>query len=144
MVSRVALAAGLVLAALTPSVASARPVRDMHRYSEKLTDPMVQAKVATMAALMTEMLLDLKVGPLARAMGEMGNADARDIDPDARLRDLAGPEARDMPRQVARELPRAMGQMGRTADAFEDMMPEFERMAEQMKRTFEKAQRRAY
>jgi hypothetical protein len=34
--------------------------------------------------------------------------------------------------------------MGRTAEALEDMMPEFERMAEQMRRTIEKAERKGY
>ncbi|MFM5930783.1 MAG: hypothetical protein ACKOPQ_07735 [Novosphingobium sp.] len=142
MVSRVALAAGLALAALTPSLAMARPARDAHRFSEKLSDPAMQAKVSVMAALMTEMLLDLKVGPLARAMGEMGSEEARDIPSDARLRDLAGPDLRDAPAQIAREMPRAMGKMGRTADALQDMMSEFERMAEQMRRTIEKAERK--
>lgn len=144
MVSRVALAAGLALAVLSPLIAQARSARPDHRFSEKLTDPVMQAKVSAMAALMSEMLLDLKVGPLARAMGEMGDEDARDIPADARLRDLAGPGTQDMPRQIAREMPRAMGQMGRTVGALEEMMPEFERMAEQMKRAVEQAERKAY
>lgn len=144
MVSRAAIAAGLALAVLSPSAVMARPAAVDHRFSDKLSDPVLQAKVSAMAALMSEMLLDLKVGPLARVMGEMGDEDARDIDPDARLRDLAGPGMRDMPRQIAREMPRAMGQMGRAAGAFEEMMPEFERMAEQMKHAVEKAERKTY
>ncbi|MFM5929401.1 MAG: hypothetical protein ACKOPQ_00660 [Novosphingobium sp.] len=144
MISRVALAAGLAVTALTPSLALARPARDAHRYSDRLSDPALQAKVSVMAALMSEMLLDMKVGPLARAMGEMGDEEARDIPPDARLRDIAGPGLRDAPAQIAREMPRAMGKMGRTAEALEDMMPEFERMAEQMRRTIEKAERKGY
>ncbi len=144
MFLRAALAASLALVALSPSLAQARSARPDHRFSEKLADPVVQAKVSAMAALMSEMLLDLKVGPLARVMGEMGDEDARDIDPDARLSDLAGPGMRDMPRQIVREIPRAMGQMGRAAGAFEEMMPEFERMADQMKRAVEKAERKTY
>jgi hypothetical protein len=144
MFSRVALAVGLAAAALVPSAVSARSVRDHPRIAEKLSDPMLQARVTTMMALMSEMMLDLKVGPLARVMGEMGDESARSVPEDARLRDLAGPEARDMPRQIAREMPRAMGQMSRAAGAMEDMLPEFERMADQMRRAVEKVDRKAY
>ncbi|PLK26885.1 hypothetical protein [Novosphingobium sp. TH158] len=134
----------MALSALVPSVASARPERDDPRIAEKLSDPMLQAQVSSMVALISEMVMDMKVGPLARAMGEWGDKSMRDIPDDARLRDLAGPEMRDMPRQVAREMPRAMNSMGRAAGALEEMLPEFDRMADQMRRAIEKAGRQAY
>lgn len=143
MLSRIALATALAAAALLPSAASARAAKDRPQIAERLADPALQAKVATMAALFSEMLLDLKVGPLARAMGEMGDEKARDISPDARLRDLAGPEARDLPRRIARDTPRAMSTMGKAAGALEEMIPEFQKMADQMRRAVEKADRNA-
>lgn len=142
MISRYTLAAALALAALVPASAMARPANRDSRIAERLTDPTVQARAAAMAAIMSEMLLDLKVGPLARAAGEWGADDMRDVPDDARLRDLAGPGVRNLPHDIAREMPRAMGQMGRTAGAFEDMIPEFERMAEQMRRAIDRADRR--
>lgn len=144
MVSRVAFAAGLAAVALISSGASARPPSENPRIAEKLSDPMLQARVSGMVALMSEMMMDLKVGPLARAMGEWGDESARDIPEDARLRDLAGPEMRDMPRQIAREMPRAMSAAGRAAGAVEGMIPEFERMAQQMRRAIEAAGRETY
>ncbi len=141
MISRVALAACLAAAAVMPSLAEARSHDERSQYTEALSDPMTQVKVAAMAALMSQMLLDLKVGPLARAMGEFGDEDARWVSPDARLGDIAGPGARDMPRQIAREVPSAMRKMGAASGAFEEMIPEFEAMADKMRRTMEQTRR---
>ena len=142
MVSRITLTAAVALAALVPSSAIARPAHRDSRVSERLADPVVQARASAMAAIMSEMLLDLKVGPLARAVGEWGDPELRDVPYDARVRDLAGPGLRELPRDLAREMPRAMGQVGRTAGAVEGMIPEFERMAEQMRRAIDRAERR--
>lgn len=139
MISRVSLLTAAALVAIVPSSAMARPPHRESRAEQRLTDPVVQAKAATMAALMTEMVLDMKVGPLARAMGEWGDPDLRHVPNDARLRDFAGPETRGLSRDIAREVPRAMGQMGRTAGAIEGMIPEFERMARQMGRVIDRA-----
>ncbi len=147
MISRITLAAAVSLAALVPSSAMARPAshaaRHDSRVAERLTDPAVQARASGMAAIMSEMLLDLRVGPLARAAGEWGDEDLRDVPYDARVRDFAGPGLRGLPGDLAREMPRAMGQVGRSAGAIEDMIPEFERMAEQMRRAIDRADRRA-
>lgn len=144
MMSRVSLLTAAALVALVPASAMARPVHGNSHVAERLTDPAVQARASAMAALMTEMVLDLKVGPLARAMGEWGDPDLRRVPHDARLRDLAGPEARGLSRDIAREMPRAMGQMGRTAGAIEDMVPEFERMAREMGHVIDRAAPRDY
>lgn len=138
---RMSLAAAVALAALVPSSAMARPVRHDSRVAERLTDPAVQARASAMAAIMSEMLLDLRVGPLARAVGEWGDPDLRDVPYDARVRDFAGPDLRELPRDIAREMPRAMGQMGRTAGAIEGMIPEFERMADEMRRAIDRVDR---
>ncbi|MFM6930862.1 MAG: hypothetical protein ACKOUT_01305 [Novosphingobium sp.] len=142
MISRVSLVSAAALMALVPSSAMARPVHRDSRVAERLTNPAVQAKAATMAAVMTEMVLDLKVGPLARAMGEWGDKDMRRVPYDARLRDFAGPETRGLSRDIVREVPRAMGQMGRTAGAIESMIPEFERMADRMRTVIDRAEPR--
>lgn len=139
MISRLALAVGLSALAMAPLSAESRSPRRDHRIAERLSDPAFEAQVAAMAAMMGQMVLDMKVGPLARAMGEMGDEDARDIPPDARLGDLAGPDARDMPDQLARELPRAMRHAGAAAGALEDMMPELQRMGERMRRAWERS-----
>lgn len=139
MISRFSLLSAAALAALVPASAMAKPATRDARVAERLTDPAVQASASAMAALMTEMVLDLKVGPLARAMGEWGDPDLRRVPHDARLRDFAGPDTRGLSRDIARELPRAMGQMGRTAGAIEGMIPEFERMAREMGRVIDRA-----
>ena len=147
MISRMSLVAALAVAALVPTSALARPASHAARHdlrvAERLTDPAVQARASAMAAIMSERLLDVRVGPLARAIGEWGDPELRDVPYDARVRDFAGPGLRELPGDIAREMPRAMGQMGRTAGAIEGMIPEFERMAEQMRRAIDRADRRA-
>lgn len=137
--SQLALLAVLAGSLTMPALAEAGPDRhERSRMAEKLSDPLVQTQAAAMAAVMSQMVLDLKVGPMARAMGEW-DRNARDIPPDARLGDLLGPDARSAPRDMAREVPRAMGKMGRTADAMEEMMPQIEAMAEKMRRALDQA-----
>lgn len=134
MLSRAALTAGLLAALASPLAA-----RDRHdRVADKLNDPLVQSQAAAMAMVMSQMLLDLNVGPVARALGEW-SPEARDIPPDARVGDLLGPEAREVPRDLAREVPRTMGKLGRTADGIDAMMPQIEAMAEKMRRAMDQA-----
>jgi hypothetical protein len=124
--------------------AAALPVpalaREAHggQVAEALANPGTQQAMAGAMAAMTEALLDLKVGPFAKAMEGMDDSAghrkaARRIDPDATLGDLAGPEARRMPREVSRKLPKMMGAMAGMAGAMEAMLPQLEAMGAKVK-----------
>jgi hypothetical protein len=134
---RVAVLGGVLIAAALPGPALAR---DAHggQASEALANPGTQQAIAGAMAAMTEALLDMKVGSFAKAMEGMSDAAgdrkaARRIDPNATLGDLAGPEARRMPGEVARKLPQMMGAMAGMAGAMETMLPQLEAMGEKMK-----------
>jgi hypothetical protein len=76
----------------------------------------------------------MKVAPLAKAMEQMGNREtARSIPRNATLADLAGPEARRMPREISQKVPMMMGAMAGMSEAMEAMLPQLEAMAEKMK-----------
>lgn len=143
MLKRVAvLGAAVVAAAALPVPALAREAHS-GQIVETLANPGTQQAMAGAMAAMTEALLDLKVGPFAKAMEGMGDATgnrraARHVDPDATLGDLAGPEARRMPGQVARKLPQMMGAMAGMAGAMEAMLPQLEAMGEKMKDAMER------
>ena len=113
---RVAVLGGaLVAAAALPVPAFAREANGS-QVAEVLANPGTQRAMAGAMAAMTEAMLDMKVGPFAKAMEGMDDATgnrraARRIDPNATLGDLAGPEARRMPREVARKMPKMMGAM---------------------------------
>ena len=131
------LGAAVVAAAALPVPALAREAQG-GQVAEVLANPGTQQAMAGAMAAMTEALLDMKVGPFARAMEGMDDATgnrraARRIDYDATLGDLAGPEARRMPRQVARKLPQMMGAMAGMAGAMEAVLPQLEAMGEKMK-----------
>lgn len=120
-------------AALVPAQASAREgaANDVAR---KLADPQAQAAASVALAALAETFLNIDIAPYARAVRAMGGGDAvRDLPADAKLRDLAGPEAEHMPRAIARGVPKAMGSAAEMAGAMEAMLPELERTARRMK-----------
>lgn len=137
MRARVAILSGAVAAiALAPVPALAREARTGPIMGQ-LGDPQTQRAMAGALAAMTEALLDIKVAPFAQAMDTMGDPEgnhrSRPIDPNTTLGDMAGPEARRMPREVARKLPQMMGAMGAMAGAMAAMLPQLEAMGEKMK-----------
>lgn len=102
--------------------------------TRRLEDPMTQYMVAGAIAAMGKSLLDMPIEPFVRAIRSAGGTDAvRDLPPDARLGDIAGPEADELPGKVMERVPRMMGSMAGISGAFEDLMPEIEAMARRMK-----------
>ena len=114
--------------------ASARTQGEAGDVARRLNDPATQIAVTAVLASLAKSVLDMRVGELARSAGEAaGEPELRDVPPHARLRDLAGPDARRMERSIARETPRMMGRAGRMAGALDAMMPQLRDMAKQMK-----------
>jgi hypothetical protein len=105
---------------------------DAARIAEELADPAQQAEVAALAQTMAAILLEMNIAPLARAAAEMEGKDPESIDPDLTVRDLAGPEAADAPRELAVRVPQMMGALATLAVAMEAMLPQLRAMGEQM------------
>ena len=120
-----------VLLAPLPALARDEGSADVAR---RLGDPGTQIAATVALTAMVESLLDLKVEPLRRALSAVGDDRAEDLPPDARLRDLAGPGARELPGEIGRRVPQAMGAAAGMAGALEDMLPELRAAAERMKR----------
>lgn len=150
--TRALIAAFLVGTALTPVVAYAHDrdgydsyedgryddSRDeggrMHDMSRELRDPMNQAKVAGTLSALTGALLSMDISPMTRAMAPIdGGRMSRDLPPDARLGDIAGADARELPYDIARKTPRAMSQMAGMLGAMDEMRPQLKAMGRQLK-----------
>lgn len=146
----------LAATALAPMPALAR---DSHSHSasdsqraigelqDRLGNPETQRAMGDALATLMAAMMDMKAAPFLKAMDRVGGTMGepvrhRDVPENATLGDLAGPEARDMPRQVARQTPAMMGAMGAMAGAMGEMLPQLEeagkRMSEQMRKTMEK------
>ena len=138
---KIIVAALAATTALTAPPADARP-NERGKAADQLNDPYNQVKAAAAVAILSQMILDMRVGPLARAMGDLGDEDARRVPYDARLGDVAGPEARAVPERMAREVPRAMATAGDMAAAIDAMIPQITAMSDQMRREMERATRR--
>ena len=123
----------LLTCALVAAVPAAAKPRHADRLAEQLDDPALQHSLSDAIAAMSEALLDMPVAPIARVMDAMGDPGARDIDPDATVGDLAGPDARRMPREVARKVPQMMGAMAEMSDAMAAMAPQLEAIGRRMR-----------
>lgn len=133
------MAAGFAALAFAPVPAMARE-SGTGRMAEKLSDPELQHALAGAMAALSDTMLDMKLAPLARAVEAMGDRRAaRQLGSDATLRDIAGPEAGNMSREMRRKVPQMMGAMGAMAGAMEEMMPQLEAMGKRMADTMGKS-----
>ena len=129
----------LLAAAVAPASASANESGDLRRVADEMADPQTQQRMARAMGAMAEAMLDMPVGPLLRAADAAGGMrEARRLPRDARLGDLAGPDSRRLPRDMARAVPEMMGAMGGMAGAMEAMLPELARVGERMREAMER------
>ena len=103
--------------------------------ARRLSDPANQIAATVALTAITEALLDIRIEPMRRLLATWGDERAAHLPPDARLRDLAGPEADDLPGEIGRQVPRAMGTAAGAAGAIEAMLPELAATAERLKRS---------
>ena len=104
------LAAALGAVALpAPALAAGDP--DAPRLAERLEDPLVQDTVASSIAIMGRVLMDLNVAPMMRAMAQARGDNPAYVDPDTTVGDIAGPDARYAPEEMAQRVPEVMGSM---------------------------------
>ncbi|MCW1430313.1 hypothetical protein [Novosphingobium sp. JCM 18896] len=137
LLSTVSLAA-LALAPL-PAFARDDASRDVTGdVAKQLSDPGNQVAATVALTALSEALLDVRIEPLRRALGAMGSDMADDLPPDARLRDLAGPGARDLPGDIGRTVPKTMGAAAGMAGAVGEMLPELQAAIDRMKNALPK------
>lgn len=141
------LAVGLAATLLAPMPAMARD-KGLSEAAAKLNDPRTQQALAGTMATLMQALMNMKAAPFIKMMDGMEGAmeratgeksedrqSTRNIDPDATLGDLAGPEARAMPEEMAEKLPAMMGAMAGIAGSMEAILPELEAMGKQLKKS---------
>jgi hypothetical protein len=138
---------GLAASLIAPLPAMARE-KGISEAVAKLSDPRTQSMIAGTMTTLMQALMNMKAAPflqavdgmegaMKRATGEKPSDDriARNIDPDATLGDLAGPDARAMPQEMAAKIPAMMGAMAGMAGSMEAMLPELEAMGKQLKKS---------
>lgn len=125
---------GLALAVCLPAPALADETNRADEVARRLEDPMTQYMVAGALAAVTKQMLDMRLDPFVRAVESAGGRDALpDVPPDATLGDFAGPEARQLPKKIMRHVPALMDSLAGLANAYGDMVPEFEAAAKRVK-----------
>jgi len=122
----------LVLAGALAPVSALAARGDAARVAEELNDPVRQEQLAAAAEAMTTAVLDMPAGPLMRAAKTIAGEDPDYIDPDLRLGDLVGPEATEMPYQIAHRLPQMMGALATAASTLDLMLPELRAMGDRI------------
>lgn len=127
---RLILAVGLASLAIPAS--AAEPEADLDQMARTMGDPARQEAMARALGTMAEVLLDLPLAPILGPLAEAAGEDPRSVDPDATLRKVS-PGASDVPRQIERQLPRAMGAMAGMSGAFAGLIPQLREAAERMR-----------
>ena len=106
--------------------------RDLDEMARAMGDPARQQAMARALGAMAEVLLDIPLAPIIGPLAEAAGEDPRRVDPDATLRKLS-PAAGEVPRQIERQLPRAMGAMAGMSGALAGMLPQLREAAERMR-----------
>ncbi|MBS0481785.1 MAG: hypothetical protein JSR96_06445 [Proteobacteria bacterium] len=123
--------------------------RGLAEVEGRLSDPAAQQAIGDAMASLMAAMLDIKAAPFLKAVDRAGATMGdrpvhREIPDDATLGDLAGPGARDMPREVSRRAPAMMSAAGAMVGAMSEMLPQLEqmgrRMEQQMRRSLPRGQ----
>lgn len=126
----------LILAAAMLPLAAPAVAQDVEpeldRMARTMGDPVRQEAMARAIGTMTEVLLDIPLAPIIGPIAEAAGEDPRDIDPDTTLRQMS-PGAGEVSREIARELPRAMGAMAGMSGAIASTLPALREAAERMR-----------
>jgi hypothetical protein len=133
----------LVAALLAMPVQAMAKDQALGKVIAELNDPARQDAMAGALEALGSALLDMKVAPFLKALDRAGvPAGGRDVRADATLADLAGPDARRMPGELADKLPLMMGMMGTMAGEMETMLPQLEAMGKRLEGSMGEAMRR--
>lgn len=114
----------------------------MAEMAERMADADEQDRMAAMLAAMSDVFLEMPVGPMFAAMERAGGVDAPDVDEGATLRDVAGEGADRIPEELSEKVPMMMGMLANMAENFGTMQPMLEDMAERMREQTEAARDR--
>lgn len=131
----------LTVLALLPSPAFARErPSEASEMARALEDPRNQAAAANALGDLFGVMLGMKAAPLAKAMDAMGEREgARRIPKGATIGDLAGPEARAVPREIKRRVPGMMTAMAAMTGMLDEMMPQLEAIGDKFERDLDRA-----
>ncbi len=121
-----------LLALAAPAMAQADTEAELGRMARTMGDPARQEALARAMGAMTEVLLDLPLAPLIGPFAEAAGEDPGTIDRDATLRKMS-PAAGAVPRQIERQLPRAMSAMARMSGAVAVMLPQLREATQRMR-----------
>lgn len=111
---------------------------DLSAVSDALRDPGMQAQASALITALSQVLLDVPVGPLAEAVEEASGQDLGDVRADDTVRDLA-PEAEVLPELIESELPRAMDRLAGMTGALQTMLPALRDMARKFEQVIEES-----
>jgi hypothetical protein len=99
----------------------------------QLQDPRTQDAVGNAMGTLIGALLGMPAEPFVNAAEQMGDRKVRrSVPKGATLGDLAGPDARAMPRQIKRQVPHMMNAAGSMVGLLEQMAPQLEELGKKL------------
>ena len=94
------------------------------RVAKAMSDPATQAQVSAVAGSLVDALMDMPVAPLLRAAEALPGGEPRDIDPDATIADLAGPDVGVRGQDVSARVPQMMQTLAAMTYALDGVLPQ--------------------
>ncbi len=115
---------------------------DLMALSDKMADPRMQDGVADMVGKMAQAMMNMPVGNMAAAIeravpGENVRVNGRRVRAGDTVADLAGRDADRLPGQIDKGVHQAMGLMSGLTAAFATMLPEFQKLGDELEKSFE-------
>lgn len=119
---------------LSPLPAAAQDT-SLDQTADLLSDRRVQDGVADATSAMAASMLDLKVGGLVRAMRALDpdDPDARWVDPDTTLGEIAGPDAYDTAGELSYRVPETMDALADVAGGLGAMVPQLRELMDRLR-----------
>ncbi len=145
-----AAAATVAMLAMQPAAAQDAPrddetaAREMRDMAERLDDPRTQQRASRAIAAITRALLSMPLAPIAEAAREIDpSSDLADMPDDANLGDLAGPNAEQLPQELAARTGGMMRATSVMATRLAVLTPVLRDMAREMRVQMERELRNA-
>lgn len=141
---RLRFAVPLALLALPVPAAAAEPDAELAQVAETLQDPATQDALADTLGALVAAMMDLKIGGIVEAAGKIDPAaNAKPVDPDMTLGEMAAKDNPDFERNLDRDVRQGTRMLGAAAGAMAKMLPQLADLARDVEARIEQARARA-
>jgi hypothetical protein len=141
---RLLFALPIALITVATPAAAAEPDAELAQVAETLQDPVTQDALADTLGALVAAMMDLKIGGIVSAAAKIDPAaNAKPVDPNMTLGDMAGKDNPDFERKLDRDVRNGTHMLGAAAGAMAEMLPQLADLARDVEARVQDARARA-